>query len=182
LSWYCDVAPGDDVHRPYHDHEYGFPCRDERALCERLALEVFQAGLSWRLILQRRAGLAAALADFIPDRLAHLTQAEVTLLLGDPRLIRNRRKLNAVIANAEAIVSLRSSHGGFAAWLAAHHPRNEKDWVALFRQTFRFMGPEVVREFLVSIGYLPGAHRPECPIYQRIVAASPPWLPPNHVY
>jgi DNA-3-methyladenine glycosylase I len=176
MSWYCDVAPLDDVHRPYHDSEYGFPVADERALCERLALEVFQAGLSWRLVLTKRAAFGAALADFDADRLAAFGANDLERLLGDASIIRNRRKLEAVIENARRIQGLRDSHGGFDGWIAAHHPRDEAAWLALFRQTFRFMGPEVVREFLLSIGVLAGAHRADCPVYARTVAQSPRWL------
>ncbi len=71
---------------------------------------------------------------------------------------------------------LRESHGGFAAWLDAHHPRPKAEWVALFKQTFRFTGGEIVGEFLMSTGYLPGAHRKTCPVYTRIAVLSPPWM------
>ncbi len=176
MSWYCEVAPGDEVHRPYHDHEYGFPAVNERVLCERLALEIFQAGLSWRLVLQKRPALAAALGNFEPERLAAFGDDDLNRLLADRSIIRNRRKLEAIVDNARRILALRRTHGGFHEWLCAHHPLSEEAWVALFRKTFRFMGREVVREFLMSIGELPGAHHPQCPVYPRILAAGPRWL------
>ena len=73
------------------------------------------------------------------------------------------------------IEALRAAHGSFAAWIAAHHPLSKPDWVKLFRKTFRFAGPEIVGEFLMSIGYLPGAHRPDCPVYAKIAKLRPPW-------
>ncbi len=165
---YCAIAPGHPVHGPYHDLEYGFPQTDERVLFERLALEINQAGLSWLIVLNKRRGLAAAFDGFDVDAVAAYDGAAEARLLGDPGIIRNRRKIAAVIDNARRIKNLRASHGGFATWLAAHHPRDKDAWVGLFRQTFVFTGPEVTGEFLMSIGYLPGAHTPDCPIHRRI--------------
>lgn len=174
MNWYCDVAPGHPVHGPYHDREYGFPVEDERALFERLALEIFQAGLSWLIVLKKRPALAAAFDHFQVDTVAEYGEAERARLLADAGIIRNRRKIDAVIENARRLRALRQQHGSFAAWIAAHHPRPKEAWVALFRQTFVFMGGEVVGEFLMSIGVLPGAHRPDCPVHARIMAARPP--------
>jgi len=97
-------------------------------------------------------------------------------LLADRGIIRNRLKINAAIANAAAIREMRSTHGGFAAWLRAHHPLSKDDWVRLFRKTFRFTGGEITGEFLMSIGYLPSPHRPDCPVYEEIARLEPPWL------
>jgi DNA-3-methyladenine glycosylase I len=80
---------------------------------------------------------------------------------------------DAAIANAPASSSC-ASHGSFAAWLAAHHPRAKEEWVKLFRQTFRFTAGEIVGEFLMSIGYLPGAHVESCPVHRRIMKLRPP--------
>lgn len=176
MSWYCQVAPGHPVHAPYHDDEYGFPVSDETVLFERLSLEIFQAGLSWLLVLNKRAALNRAFAGFSVDRVAAFGEAEVAALLTDASIIRNRAKVRAIVANAKRIRLLRDETGSFAAWLAAQHPLGEPEWVKLFRKTFAFTGPEVVREFLMSIGYLPGAHAPDCPVYRRIVSQSPPWM------
>ncbi|HTH15407.1 MAG TPA: DNA-3-methyladenine glycosylase I, partial [Magnetospirillum sp.] len=86
------------------------------------------------------------------------------------------RKIDAIIENARRLRALRQRHGGFAAWIAAHHPRTKEEWVQLFRQTFVFMGGEVVNEFLMSIGILPGAHRVDCPVQARIDALGPGWM------
>ena len=176
MSKYCDIAIGHPLHGPYHDTEYGFPLADERALFEIQSLELFQAGLSWALILRKRPTTVAASDGFDVDRVAAYGDGDVARLLADPGIIRNRLKVNAVIENARAIIALRHSHMGFAAWIAGHHPMVREEWTKLFRKTFKFMGPEIVNEFLMCIGYLPGAHREDCPVFERIMGLRPPWL------
>lgn len=178
MNWYCDVAPGHPVHGPYHDEEYGYPLTDERALFERLSLEIFQAGLSWLIVLKKRPALVAAFDRFEPDVVAAYGEAEIERLLADSGIIRNRRKVLAVIENARRLQVLRGEHGSFAAWIAANHPRSKEEWIKLFKKTFVFMGGEVVNEFLMSIGYLPGAHRETCPVYARVAEHAPAWDAP----
>jgi DNA-3-methyladenine glycosylase I len=173
MSWYCDIAPGHPVHGPYHDLEYGFPATDESVLFERLALEIMQAGLSWEIVLKKRQGLFDAFEGFKADNVARYGEAETLRLLGDARIIRNKLKVAAIIENAKRIRGLRKSHGGFANWLDAHHPLTKEDWVKLFKKTFLFTGGEVVNEFLMSLGYLPGAHRPDCKVAKRLAKLKP---------
>jgi DNA-3-methyladenine glycosylase I len=172
---YCKAAPGHPFHGPYHDGEYGFPLRDDAALLERLALEINQAGLSWLTILKKKDNFRAAFDGFDVDRVASYGRRERQRLLHDRGIIRNRLKVEAVIENARRIQIIRSSHGSFAGWLDAHHPLSKADWVRLFRETFRFTGGEITGEFLMSIGYLPGAHRRSCPVYARILELRPHW-------
>ena len=172
---YCDAAPGHEWHGPYHDREYGFPLRGDAELFERLVLEINQAGLSWLTILKKRDGFRRAYEGFDPAVVARYGARERRRLLADPGIIRNRLKVEAAIANAGRILELRETHGSFAGWIAAHHPRPKADWVKLFRQTFRFTGGQIVGEFLMSIGYLPGAHVESCPVYRRVLAKRPPW-------
>jgi DNA-3-methyladenine glycosylase I len=172
---YCMVAASHPLHGPYHDLEYGFPAADEAVLFERLVLEINQAGLSWATILRKRAAFRAGFADFDVDRVAAFGPAEVDRLLGDAGIVRNRQKIDAVIANARRIQELRASHGSFHNWLEAHHPRPPEEWTRLFRQNFRFTGGLIVGEFLMSLGYLPGAHQPDCPVYRQIIELAPPW-------
>jgi DNA-3-methyladenine glycosylase I len=176
MSTYCSIAPDHPVHASYHATEYGFPQRDETILFERLCLEIMQAGLSWEIVLKRRAGMAAAFLGWQVDPIAGLDDAAKARLLADARIIRNRLKVAAIVANAQAVQGFRDSHGGFAAWLDSHHPRDKPAWVKLFRQNFRFTGGEIVGEFLMSLGYLPGAHAPDCPVASRIATLSPPWM------
>lgn len=172
---YCRLAPGHPVHGFYHDAEYGFPANDEKVLFERLVLEINQAGLSWLTILKKRTALRAAFADFEVDRVAAFGPADLERLLADPGIVRNRLKIEATTENARRIQALRDSHGSFAGWLEAHHPQSPQEWTQLFRRTFRFTGGQIVNEFLMSVGYLPGAHDPSCPVFARIFALSPPW-------
>jgi len=172
---YCRAAVGHPFHGPYHDREYGFPIRDESQLFERLVLEINQAGLSWLTILKKREAFRAAYRGFEVDLVAAFTEEDRALLLADAGIIRNRLKVSAAIHNARVVQGLRDSHGGFATWLDAHHPRPKEEWVRLFRKTFKFTGGEIVGEFLLSTGYLPGAHDPDCATYPRVLAADPPW-------
>ncbi len=173
---YCEIAPGDTWHGPYHDEQYGFPLSADDDLFERLVLEINQAGLSWRLILKRRESFRRAFDAFDVDRVAAYGDAEVARLLADSGIIRNRLKIAATIENARRIQALREEHGSFKGWLDAHHPLDKAEWVKLFRKTFKFTGPEIVGEFLMSIGYLPGAHIAECPVYARIANLGPAWM------
>ena len=206
LPTYCDIAPGHEWHGPYHDAEYGFPLRDDAALFERLMLEINQAGLSWLTILKKREAFSRAYNGFDPAKVARYGAREQKRLLADAGIIRNRLKVEAAIANARTVLKLRKSHGSFAGWLDAHlwvdamtqgrkdakrterrkdgttegevsrRRRTKEEWVALFKQTFRFTGGEIVGEFLVSTGYLPGAHVPECPVYAKIARLKPVWM------
>ena len=176
MSGYCKIAPGHPVHESYHATEYGFPQRDEAVLFERLVLEIMQAGLSWEIVLKRRVGMRAAFDGFVVDTVAAYGEADVARLLADPAIIRNRLKVAAIIHNAQVVRGLRDSHGGFAAWLDAQHPRDKPAWVKLFGKTFKFTGGEIVGEFLMSLGYLPGAHAQDCPVHAELLALRPPWL------
>lgn len=102
--------------------------------------------------------------------------SDIARLLGDAGIIRNRLKVLAAIHNAQVIQQLRASHGSFAQWLDAQHPLDKAAWIKLFKKTFRFTGGEITGEFLMSLGYLPGAHHADCPVFKRIQALSPPWM------
>jgi DNA-3-methyladenine glycosylase I len=194
MSGYCESAPGHPLHGPYHDQEYGFAHRDEAVLFERLVLEINQAGLSWETMLKKRDGFRRAYDGFDVDTVAAYGDEERARLLADAGIIRNRLKVDAAIHNARVIQGLRASHGSFAGWLDAHlmldgapddrmpdkgirsgRPRDKAAWVKLFKQTFRFTGGEITGEFLMSLGYLPGAHHERCPVYAGIIALDPPW-------
>lgn len=181
VTGYCAVAPDHPFHGPYHDREYGFPIRKDNALFERLALEINQAGLSWLTVLKKRDSFRAAFDEFDLDRVADYKNRERARLLKDAGIIRNRLKVNAVIENARRLVAIRESHGSFAKWLDAHHPLSKDEWVKLFKKTFLFTGGEITREFLLSTGYLEGAHVPACPVYKRIARLKPPWMSPQPV-
>lgn len=176
MSAYCDFAPDDPLHAPYHNLEYGFPQRDDAVLFERLVLEINQAGLSWGLMLKKRAAFQKAYCNFDIDKVARFGARDVERLLNDAGIIRNKLKVNAAIENARRISALRKTHGSFAEWLDAHHPLTKAEWVKLFKLNFVFTGGEIVNEFLMSLGYLSGAHKPTCAVYRRIAKTSPPWM------
>lgn len=178
---YCHVIdtmpePRRALHAAYHDRLYGFPLHDDHELFGRLVLEINQAGLSWETILKKEASFRQAYDNFNLARVAAYTEADVARLLGDAGIIRNRLKINAAIANARTILDLQQQYGSFNNWLAQQHPLPKAEWVKLFKRTFRFTGGEIVGEFLMSIGYLPGAHSPDCPVYAQALAAKPLWL------
>jgi DNA-3-methyladenine glycosylase I len=175
VSPYCEIAPGHPFHGPYHDTEYGFPVGDDTALFERLVLEINQAGLSWLTILMKREAFRAAFAGFDIDRVARFGAPDRRRLLADAGIIRNRLKVDAAIENARRVRTLQREHGSFGAWLDGHHPLPLERWTKLFKTTFLFTGGEITREFLVSTGYLPGAHDEACPIYRRALRAKPRW-------
>jgi len=175
LNGYCSMA-GHPVHGPYHDTEYGFPVAEDDRLFERLVLEINQAGLSWITILKKRDGFRRAYDGFKVDRVAAYAEADRARLLQDAGIVRNRLKVNAAIENARRIQALRDKNGSFSEWLRAHHPQPLEEWASLFKRTFLFTGGEIVREFLVSTGYLPDAHDPGCPVFQRIALLHPPWM------
>jgi DNA-3-methyladenine glycosylase I len=176
VSSYCLSAPDDPLHAPYHNLEYGFPQREDAVLFERLVLEINQAGLSWGLMLKKRPAFQKAFRNFDIDKVARFGARDVERLLNDAGIVRNKLKVNAAIENARRIRALRQGHGSFAGWLDAHHPLSKDEWVKLFKRTFVFTGGEIVGEFLMSLGYLPGAHQETCPVYRKLRRIRPPWM------
>lgn len=175
MSGYCDAAPGHPLHGPYHDDEYGFPLGRDDEYFERLVLEINQAGLSWGTILAKRANFRRAYDGFSVERVAAYGEAERLRLLSDAGIVRNRLKIDAAIHNAGVFLELRAAHGSLHGWLKLHHPLDKAGWVKLFKRTFRFTGGEITSEFLMSSGWLPGAHRADCPAQARIDALLRPW-------
>lgn len=163
------------LHKAYHDHLYGFPIHDDNELFCRLVLEINQAGLSWETILKKEATFRKAYDNFDLQTVAAYKDIDRERLLSDPGIIRNRLKVNAAIDNAKTILRLQEEYGSFETWLELNHPKTKADWVKLFKKTFRFTGGEIVNEFLMSIGYLPGAHTADCAIYANVMEANPLW-------
>ena len=172
---YVSNLPQDNLHKIYHDTQYGRPINEDNQLFELLILEINQAGLSWNTILQKRKNFYLAYDNFHLPTVAQYGEKEINRLLGDSGIIRNRMKINAAIHNAQIITNLVGEYGSFKNWLDEHHPLSHQEWTKLFRSTFKFTGPEIVKEFLMSSGYLEGAHTTDCPIYQDILSHHPPW-------
>jgi DNA-3-methyladenine glycosylase I len=163
------------VHRNYHDKEYGFPLLTDNELFARLVLEINQAGLSWEIILKKKENFFRAFDDFDIDKVSRYKEKKVARLLQDAGIIRNRLKIESVIDNAKRIKLIQKETGSFKAWLDQHHPKTKDEWVKLFKQTFRFTGGEIVNEFLMSSGYLPGAHIESCPVFKKVMKQKPMW-------
>ena len=172
---YCNSHPEDTFNKSYHDTEYGFPLKDDNLLFERLILEINQAGLSWITILKKADNFRKAYHGFDIAKVAKYKEKDVTRLLNDAGIIRNRLKINAAVVNAQKILELQKECGSFASWLSINHPRTKDEWVKLFKKTFVFTGGEIVNEFLISTGYLAGAHDESCHIYKKVASLRPAW-------
>jgi DNA-3-methyladenine glycosylase I len=132
--------------------------------------EINQAGLNWILILKKQDNFRKAFEGYDIDKVAGYSEKEFQRLMNDAGIIRNRLKINAAIDNAKAVQKIRHETGSFRKWLDIHAQKITSlgEWTKLFKKTFKFTGGEIVNEFLMSTGYLPGAHSPECPVYKRI--------------
>jgi DNA-3-methyladenine glycosylase I len=169
---YCEFVrdlPKDNLHRIYHDNHYGIPIYDDNQLFERLVLEINQAGLSWETILKKQENFKKAYDNFEITKVANYGEKEKARLLEDAGIIRNRLKVEAAIYNAKEILKLQKEFGSFRGWIDANHPKEKQEWVRLFKKHFKFVGGEIVGEFLMSIGVLEGAHIKECPIGKEIL-------------
>ncbi len=171
---YCDyIANGGNdeayrVNKIYHDTQYGFPLENDDELFGRLILEINQAGLSWTTILKKQEHFRKAYDNYSVAKVANYGDEDRTRFLQDAGIIRNRLKVDAAIYNARQILTLQKEFGSFHNWIAHHHPMQKGDWVKLFKKTFKFTGGEIVNEFLMSTGWLPGAHSTNCPIAIRL--------------
>ncbi len=177
---YCkainNMKPGEkQVHKIYHDTQYGFAIDDDDELFCRLVLEINQAGLSWTTILKKQEGFRKAYHNFSIKKVAAYNEKDFERLMNDAAIIRNRLKINAAIQNAKTILLLQKQYGSFKNWLTQQHPKTKEEWTKLFKTTFTFTGGEIVNEFIVSTGYLPGAHDRGCPVYKNVLTSKPMW-------
>jgi len=176
---YCDAVRTMDknnVHKIYHDTAYGFPIDSDDELFGRLILEINQAGLSWSTILNKQESFRKAYKNFNIKKVAAFKEKDFERLMNDAGIIRNRLKINAATENAKTLLNIQKDHGSFKNWIDHHHPKTKDEWVKIFKNTFRFTGGEIVNEFLMSTGYLPGAHIESCPVYKKVVKAKPAFL------
>ncbi len=172
---YVDTLEEGNVHRLYHNTQYGFPIESDDELFGRLILEINQAGLSWNTILNKQANFRKAYSSFNIQKVAAYQAKEINRLLNDAGIIRNTLKVNAAIHNAQQIMELQKVYGSFVAWLDKNAPMKLDEWVKLFKKTFKFTGGEITNEFLVSTGYREGAHVKGCRVYEEIIRQKPRW-------
>lgn len=176
---YCEYCLRPDVnplHKTYHDNLYGFPIEDDDELFGRLILEINQAGLSWETILKKADNFRSAYDNFKIEKVAAYNGADIDRLLADSGVIRNKLKINAAIHNAQQLLQIRQEFGSFKRWLDDNHPLKREEWTKLFKKTFKFVGGEIVNEFLMSTGYLEGAHTDSCVIQNEIKKQGPKWM------
>jgi DNA-3-methyladenine glycosylase I len=177
---------GDPLYERYHDDEWGRPVLDERGLFERMSLEAFQSGLSWRTILAKRDAFRAAFAGFDPAAVARFGDDDVARLLADARIVRNAAKIQATLANARATVALRATVQPLPALVLAHRPparpaprslanlpATVPEAVALARELkrrgFRFVGPTTLYALMQACG-LVDDHLAGCPVRDEVEA------------
>ena len=163
-------------HKDYHDNFYGFAEKEDNALFGRLLMEINQAGLSWDTVLNKSENIKATYANFDIEQVANFTETDIERLLQNPGIIRMRKKIEAAIYNAQQILLLQQEHGSFNRWIDLQHPQKEENWIKCFKTKFKFTGKEITKEFLMGIGYLKGAHVPECPLYDKVLKSQPKWL------
>ncbi|MBC8299303.1 MAG: DNA-3-methyladenine glycosylase I [Pelagibacterales bacterium] len=171
-SSYCEYVknlPEDNIHRVYHDTQYGFKIDSDNELFGRLILEINQAGLSWTTILNKQDNFRTAFSNFDIKKIADYGKSDISRLLANSGIVRNKLKINAVIFNARKIVELQKEYGSFKSWLKIKNDCNLNltNWVALFKENFKFTGNEITKEFLTSTGYIKGAHIETCPILDK---------------
>ena len=114
--------------------------------------------------------------NFEIKKVATYKDKKFAVLMQDSGIIRNRLKINAAIENAKVILQLQKDFGTFKKWIEHHHPSTKDEWVKLFKKNFKFTGGEIVNEFLMSAGYLQGAHAENCPVYKKIAKKKPMWM------
>ncbi len=173
---YCKQENSKEIHIRYHDNLYGFPIDDDNQLFGRLILEINQAGLSWETILKKEDNFNRAYSNFDIETIAQYGEEERERLLNDAGIIRNKLKVNAAIYNAQQIMQIKVKFDSFKQWLDKNHPLSLEEWTKLFKLTFKFVGGEIVNEFLMSTGYLFGAHDENCPIFAKIAKVKPKWM------
>ena len=173
----CPWGAGDVVNMAYHDTEWGMPVRGESAYLERLTLEAFQSGLSWLTILNKRPAFREVFHGFDAEAIAVFEAADVERLMAEPRIVRNRLKVEAAVTNAKATVGLRE-RGGLEAFVLSFAPDKSPTELAttsaesialskgLKKRGFAFVGPTTMYALMEAIGlvddHLVGCHRRGC--------------------
>jgi DNA-3-methyladenine glycosylase I len=171
---YCSYVAGlseeNDVDKIYHDNHYGVRIEDDNELLCRFVMEINQAGLSWKTILNKEQGFRKAYHHFDVRKVARYNEKDIAQLMNDTGIIRNKLKINAAIYNAQKIVELQKEFGSLRKWLDISGKEIGQDkvlWLKLFKKHFKFVGGEIVGEFLMSIDMLSGSHDKQCVIHKN---------------
>lgn len=172
----CAWAEKDPLMQDYHDHEWGVPVYDSRALWEKLMLDGFQAGLSWRIILNKRDAFRTAFCGFDPQKVALFTEDDIERLVANPDIVRSRKKITAVVNNARAYLRMQAEGEAFSSWIWSHvdgeplqhsgpvptsSALSEQISKALKQRGFTFVGPVIVYAWMEATGVI-NTHHPDC--------------------
>lgn len=182
----CDWAAGDPLATAYHDEEWGVPVHDDQRLFEMLVLEGAQAGLSWLTILRKRPAYRAAFDGFVIDRVARFDERRIEALLGNPGIVRNRRKIEAAVHNARAVLEVQAQFGSLDAYLwqfvdgrpqqnawrtvadlPSETPVSRKMSRDMAQRGFRFVGPTICYALMQSVGMV-NDHIVSCFRYRQV--------------
>lgn len=164
-AYVATITDATDVDKIYHDLHYGVKITDDNELFCRLVMEINQAGLSWHTILVKENNFRKAYNNFDIKKVSKYGEKDFVRLMNDAGIIRNRLKINAAIYNAQKLVEIQKERGSFKKWLDVKGKECGSDkqaWLKLFKKHFKFVGGEIVGEFLMSIDMLPGSHGKEC--------------------
>jgi len=159
---FCKSLEVSSIHRIYHDTEYGKKVTNDQELFERFCLEIFQAGLSWDIILKKRIFFRDAFSSFDIETVANYSEIEIQKLLENSKIVRHRIKIKSIIFNAQKILQIQQEFGSFYNWLIIEERKTIEDWSKLLKKNFKFVGTEIAAEFLKGSGLFPGAHDQNC--------------------
>ena len=164
---YCREQEKDSIHRWYHDVVYGKMSKNDNELFGRLIMEINQAGLSWDIVLQKYDGIKKAYAQFEVQKVAQFETNEIASMMKNPQIIRHELKIRSIVYNAQQILQIQKEFGTFKKWILMNKQNSLDNWVKVFKKNFKFVGKEIVKEFLTSNGILNGAHDSNCPEYLK---------------
>lgn len=164
---YCREQEKDSIHRWYHDVVYGKMSKNDNELFGRLIMEINQAGLSWDIVLQKYQGIKEAYAQFEVQKVAQFESNKIASMMKNPQIIRHELKIRSIVYNAQQILQIQKEFGTFKKWILMNKQNSLDNWVKVFKKNFKFVGKEIVKEFLTSNGILNGAHDSNCPEYLK---------------
>jgi len=140
---------------------------NDNELFGRLIMEISQAGLSWDIVLNKYEGIKSAYSDYDIKIISQFSEADIASLMNNKDIIRHELKIRSAIFNANKILKIQEEFGTFRAWILENNQNSIENWTKLFKKNFKFVGKEIVKEFLISNGIIEGAHDKACPLYTK---------------
>ncbi len=163
---FCNSASAPKIHSQYHKKEYGINPKKDKLFFEALVLEINQTGLSWDLVLKRRNTIKLAFENYNLNKISNFNKKNINDLLSNNKIIRNKKKIIAIIYNSKIFIEIIKDNGSFKKWMDKNKNKSLDQWIKLFKKKFKFTGPSVTKEFLIATGYIAGAHDLNC-IYNK---------------